>query len=145
MASPNTNQGTINRLRASVVWPSFPALNVTASFLGEEAIRLSLEGGATTFLPTLTGAVTSPEPYQPMSLRINLLKTQALANAYKAQMELSTLLGDGTIRPDATQLAPYQITNSAIESVEPLDFSGKSAGWIVSIRGYYSINSGLWG
>lgn len=145
MANPGIIQGTINRLRASVTWPSFPQLNVTASFLGEEAIRLSPEGPVTTFLNTLTGGVTSPEPYQLLTIRINLLKTQSLANAYKLQIESNALLGDGTIRPDATPLSPYPITNAAIESVEPLDFGGKSPSWIVTMRGYYNINQSLWG
>lgn len=145
MANPNIPQGTVNRLRASVVWPGFPALNVTASYLGEEAIRLSFGSGATTFISTLTGAVTSPEPYVPMTLRMNLLKTQALANSYKSQMELSSLLGDGTIIPDASTLAPYQLTNCGIGTVDPLEFGGKSAGWIVEVHGYYIVNNSLWG
>jgi hypothetical protein len=144
MANPLVSQGTMNRLRASVVWPSFPSLNVTASFLGEEMVRLSLEGDATTFINTATGMVTSPEPYLPCSIRINLLKTQALADLYKKQMELSTLMGDCTVRPDATPLSSYQIVNCALMSVDPLDFNGKSAGWIINARGTYYINSDLW-
>lgn len=144
MANPNVSQGTINRLRASVVWPDYPALNVTAPFLGEEAIRISFGGGATTFINTMTGAVTSPEPYIPVTVRMNLLKTQSLANAYKSKMEGSTLLGNGTIRPDASQLAPYQITNAAIMSLDPLEFGGKSAAFVVEIHGYYVVNNTLW-
>lgn len=42
--NPLIPQGTLNRVRASVVWPSFPNLNVTASYLGRMGIRLSLDG-----------------------------------------------------------------------------------------------------
>lgn len=143
MANPLVSQGVLNRLRASVVWPAFPGLNVTAPFLGEEGIRLTLEGESTTFINTMTGAVTSPEPYMAVSLVINLLKTQPLANAYKAQMEIAALLGEGTVRPDASTLSPYQLINCAIESVRELNFSGRDAGFAVTIKGYYTVNNAL--
>jgi hypothetical protein len=144
MANPLVAQGVLNRLRGSVVFASFPSLNVTASFLGEEGIRLALEGEATTFINTMAGAVTSPEPYQVCNLTINLLKTQPLANQFKSQMEQNTLLGDCTVRADASNLSPYQLINSAIQGVRELSFNGKDAGWVVMIKGYYNINSNLW-
>lgn len=145
MANPLVAQGTLNRLRASVIWANFPALNVTAPFLHKEGIRLALEGEATTFIDTMTGGVTSPEPYQRVSLTMVLLKTQALAASYKAQMESSSLLGDGTVRPDSVALPPYQIVNCAIRSIRELNFAGDDAAWAVMIGGYYPINSALFG
>jgi len=142
-SNPLIAQGTLNRLRASVVWTSFPALNVTPPFLGREGIRLALEGESTTFINTMTGAVTSPEPYMAVSLVMNLLKTQALAGAYKAQMEFNALLGDGTVRPDSATLPPYGIINCAIQSVRELNFSGEDAGFAVTVRGYYPVNADL--
>lgn len=143
MSNPLIPQGTLNRLRASVVVPSFPFLNVTSSFLGEEGIRLALEGEATLFINTLAGAVTSPEPYMIANLTINLLKTQGLANAWKAQMEDSALLGNITIRPDSSVLNPYQITNCSMQSMKELNFSGKDATYGVMIKGFYIINNAL--
>lgn len=144
MSNPLITQGTLNRLQASVTWPDYPALNVTASYLGKEGVRLALDGNSTTFLPTMTGAVTSPEPYQMLTLTINLLKTQGLAGQYKNQMETLSLLGNGTVRPDTTSLPSYSIVNAAIESVRELNFSGEDAGFAVTIRGYYLINSSLY-
>lgn len=162
MANPLIAQGTLNRLVASVIWQNFPFLNVTPSFLNREGLRLSLDGEATRFLPTLTGAVTSPEPYQMVSLSINLLKTQPLSALYKAQMETNCLLGDGVIRPDVAiggavsgsvitavtgqtgGLTPYDITNCALESVREQTYNGEDAGWTIMVRGYYLINSNLW-
>ena len=85
--NPLVSQGSLNRLRASVVWPDNPTLNVTASYLGKEGVSLALDGEATTFINTLVGAVTSPEPYQMITLTIHLLKTQGLASLYKSQQE----------------------------------------------------------
>lgn len=147
MANPLIPQGTLNRLRASVLWNDTPELNVTSSFLGREGIRLAFEGEATTFINTMTGAVTSPEPYQAVSLTINLLKTQPLANSYKNRYELNTLLGDGIVRPDVNSnsagLSPYQLSNCGIENVRELNFAGEDAGWVVTIKGFYQINSSL--
>lgn len=143
MPNPLIAQGTLNKVRASITWPAFPALNVTAPYLSKEGIRLTLQGESTLYLPTMTGAVTSQEPYMMIECTINLLKSQALANLYKQQMEGNALLGDGTIRPDATPLSPYQITNCAIKGIRELDFSGEHAVFAVQIGGYYLINSSL--
>lgn len=142
--NPLVPQGTLNRLRASIVWPNFPGLNVTPSFLGKEGISLSFEGDATTFLETMTGAVTSTEPYQLCTLKVHLLKTQSLSAAYKAQLELSSLLGNCTVRPDSTTLSPYQLSNMGIQTVDQLQFNGSNAGWMVNLKGYYLINSAAW-
>ena len=142
-ANPLIAQGTLNRLRGSVIWNNFPALNVTAPYLHKEGIRLALEGEATVYIDTMTGGVTSPEPYQRVSLTIALLKTQPLAAAYKAQKELSTLLGPGIVRGDSAALPPYQLTNCAIRNIRELVFNGEDAAWAIIIGGYYQINSSL--
>ena len=142
--NPLVDQGVVNRLRASVVWASFPTLNVTPAYLGEDAINMALEGDASTQIPTMTGAVQSPEPYMAVAITINLLRTQPLADLYKKQMEKTALLGDCTVRPDATPLSPYPFYNCSIQGVRELNFGGRSAGWIVTCRGYYLVNSDLW-
>ena len=142
-SNPLIAQGSLNRLRASVTWPSFPALNVTAPYLSKAGVRLSLQGESTLYLPTMTGAVTSPEPYMMIELVINLLKTQGLASQYKAQMEQSAALGNGSVRADSITLGIYQVVNCAIKSVRELDFSGENADFAVTIGGYYLVNASL--
>ncbi|MGH8321583.1 MAG: hypothetical protein ACRESI_06485 [Gammaproteobacteria bacterium] len=144
MSNPLITQGTLNRLRASVVWNDFSNLNVVASYLGKDGIRLKLDGESTVFINTMTGAVTSPEPYQMITLTMHLLKTQPLAALYKAQMENLALLGNGVVRPDSAALPAYDIVNCAIESVAELNFSGADAGFAVDIKGYYLVNSSLY-
>lgn len=142
--NPLIDQGTLNRLRASVVWDAFPTLNVTASFLGKAGISLALEGDATTRINTLTGVVQSPEPYMPISVTLALLRTQSIADLYKKQMEVNTNLGKGTVYPDAKTLSPYNLLNCSIQSVRELPMAGEDAGWVVTVTGYYSINNNLW-
>ena len=142
--NPLISQGTLNRLRASVVVNDFPSLNVTAPYLGEEGITLALEGDTVTFIPTLTGAVTSPEPYQKVTVTIHLLKTQGLAGQYKSQMESLALIGAIVVRPDAKSLPPYDLINCAIQGVTELKLNGKDAGWTARLGGYYLVNQDLY-
>jgi hypothetical protein len=74
-----------------------------------------------------------------------LLKTQQLADLYKQQMEIDARIGDGVVYPDlaAGGINSYSIINCAIESVRELNFAGTDAGYEVSVRGYYLVNSSL--
>ena len=121
MPNPNVNQGSLNRLIASVTWNDFPALNVTPSFLHREGIRLAFEDRPTTIIDTYTGTVTSPEPYQRCTVTVHILKSQSLSQQYEAQRQLNSVLGTGVIRPDSTQLSPYDMINCGIMNVGELD------------------------
>lgn len=145
MANPLVEQGTLSKIIGSIVVPNFPSLNITAPFLGKSGIGLTLEGETVTMIPTLTGTATSPEPYQMCSVTAELLKTQNLSDLYKKQIELLALIGDITVRPDSKTLSPYPILNCGINSVAPLTFNGENAGFLITIKGYYNINSSLYG
>lgn len=142
--NPLIAQGTLNRLRGSLVIPGSPELNVTAPFLGKDGISLVPEGDSTQFIETMTGAVTSPEVYMTVRVQIALLRTQGLADLYKKRMELNSLLGDVTVRPDAATLSPWSLINCSIQNVGELRINGQDAGYGPSIKGYYLINSQLW-
>lgn len=143
-SNPLIAQGTLNRLRGSVTVPGNTSLNVTASYLGKAGIRISLQGGATLNLPQMTGVVTSQEPYMAVEITMALLKSQSLSDLYKQQMELSSLIGDITVRPDTTTLGVYQFYNCSIMDVPELSFAGDDASYPVKIGGYYNINSSMW-
>lgn len=144
MSNPLVDQGTINRLRGSVVFAALSELNVTAPFLAPEGIGLTLEGEATTIIKTMTGTVTSPEPYQMVTVTVHLLRTQSLADDWKTQQQVNTQLGECSVRPDSAKLSPYDLYNCAITQVGELVFNGQSAGYGVSFQGYWPINSDLW-
>lgn len=143
MANPQVPQGTINRLRGSVVITDFPQLNVTAPYLGRGGIVMRFGGNITARIPTLTGAVNSPEPYQEVTITVNLLKTQGLAAQYKSQIEDNSILGNITVTPDASTLPTYQLVNCSIENVADLNFAGENPDYPVTLVGYYQINSSL--
>lgn len=143
MPNPLIAQGSLSKLRASITWTSFPNLNVTAPFLAKAGIKLSLQGESVLYMATMTGAVTSQEPYMIAEAEVNLIKPQSIANLYKQQMELNALLGDCSIRPDAVALGIYGLVNCSIKSIRPLDFSGEHPEFTVTIGGYYLVNSSL--
>jgi hypothetical protein len=145
--NPLIAQGNINRLKASVVWTNFPQLNVTSPYLDREGITLRLEGQASMQHETMTGLVQSPEPFLAVSVVIALLKTQQLSEAYKTQMETTSLIGPGTVWPDVPQgegLSSYSLHNMSIQSVGDLLLNGTTPIWAVTCRGFYVINSALW-
>lgn len=142
--NPLIAQGSLNRILGSVVWSALPALNITSPFLGRGGIGLALNGDATLILPTMTGTVQSEEPYMPVSLTVNLLRTQGLGAAYKLQMEDDSNLGDGVVRPDSKVLGNFPIFNCAIVSVREMNFGGQDPGFILTIGGYYLVNAAMW-
>jgi len=144
MSNPLVDLGQLNRLIASVACLDTDGLDVSASFLNREGIRLVLEGEATRQLPVMAGTVPSPEPYQLCGVTINLLKTNPIAQVYKAQMEANTVIGRIVVRPDATPLSPYDLFNVSIQGVGEQAYDGSDPGWAVRLQGTYYINSELY-
>ena len=83
MANPLVPQGFLNRVRGAVSVTDAPALNITASYLGKDAISMRPDGPATDIIPTLTGTVGSQAPYQQVTVTVHLLRTQGLSDSYK--------------------------------------------------------------
>jgi hypothetical protein len=144
MPNPQIVQGTLNRLRGSVVYTDFPQLNVTAPYLAKEALSIAFEGDTSLLIGTLTGAVTSPEPYTFGTVTMHLLRTQALADAYKAQIELNTTMGDVSVYGDSATFSRFVLNNCVLMSLQEITFDGNQAGLIVRLRGVYNVNSSLW-
>lgn len=144
IGNPQIAQGTINLVRASVQITSFPALNVTAPFLGTGGVTLTPAGPVTTFIPTLTGRVPSPEPFQPYTIGLHLVKSQGLAAQWEAQRVSLSLIGSILVFTDSATLPSYAFTQCAIENVGEITSNGKSAEYMVTIGGTYIINNALW-
>lgn len=146
MANPLVFQGVLNKLVASALIIDFPQLNVTSSYLADDGISLAFEGEASAYLPTMTGAVPSPNPFQVATATIHLLKSQSLSDLWKTQMEANTTIGDVSITPDVqtgSGLSQYYLSNCTIKGVGELPFSGKSPDWTVTVQGTYYLNSSL--
>lgn len=142
--SPLVPQGTLNRLFTTLIVPSFPQLNLTASFLAKPMIRLSFGGRTSSPLETTTGITQSPEPFQMATVRAALVKANGIAQLYEAQRQRNALIGDIVVQGDALTLAPYNILNCSIENVPEIVFDGTDPGYMVLITGYFPINADLY-
>lgn len=142
--NPLIQQGQLNRLQGAVHIYNFPALNVTAPYLGRRMIGLALDRDLSAFIDTATGMVISPEPYVPATVTIHLLRTQGLSLAWKTQFVNNTVIGPVTVYPDTTTLLPFDFFNCGIRRCEPLAIDGTSPDFILQLYGIYYVNNSLW-
>lgn len=138
-------QGTLNRLRAHAVFAQFPSLNVTADYLGPEGIELDFQGAATDFPPALTGLVTSPAPYVPLNLRLQLLRTQGLSGAWQNQSYQTTVLGNATLHTDVSTQGVSQLRfrNVGISHLPQFRLNGRDPYYLIELFGSLIINGNL--
>ena len=95
MAIIPTPQGTLNRIRASVIFPLFGVLSVTSSFLGKRGISVTFTGKSTVFLDTMTGRVTSPEPY--LAVTMTAEASQFTGNPFASKKTTLTRTATGQV------------------------------------------------
>jgi hypothetical protein len=143
MANPQVAQGTLNRVRGSIVYADNPSLNITAPYLDAAGISMAFDNNAGVLLPTLTGGVTSPEPYQMCTLTVHILKTQGLASTYKTQFETLVNVGDFQVITDAATLPNYSLSNGVLLGIQELGFNGSQAGFVFRLQGIYYVNASL--
>jgi hypothetical protein len=144
LANPQVPQGVINLGRVNLQIPNIPGLNVTAPFMGSGGMSFSRNGPATTFIPNLTGRTRSPEPFQPVTITVHIVKAQALAAAWEAQLQLSSLIGPITVYTDARALPSYSFVEGGIDNVGEIVSNGKSVEYMLTIGATYIINNNMW-
>lgn len=142
-SNPLVAQGALSKLLASAQFVSNSQLNAAASFFGPLGVAMRLEGQASAYLPTMTGAVPSPNPYQMATVTLHLLRTQGLSASYKAQFESNTSVGDLVVTPDASTLPTYTFTNCVLQNLAEMTFDGGDPGFVVTVMGTYAINASL--
>jgi len=142
--NPQIQQGTLNRVRCSVVVPSNSALNIASSYMGQSFASLEFEGSFSDQIMTATGVVNSPEPYVMASISVGLLRTQALSSAWLAQAQTQSDVGDITIHSDSAAYGYITISNCVISTYNPGAFDGKDPVVRLSLRGVLYSNNALW-
>lgn len=142
--NPFTQLGSLNKLRGSIKFTSNSSLNITPQFLGANGISLNFEGQATRPNPVNVGVVPSPEVYLQITLGISLVKTLAIAAAWKAQVEDSSLLGDMVVRLDVDKFPPFDLSNGFILNPETITAHGVDPNFPLRLQGTWYINNSLW-
>ncbi|HXS04805.1 MAG TPA: hypothetical protein VN731_10035 [Rhodanobacter sp.] len=144
MALNPVTQGTLNRLRAAVIVPSFPSLNVTSPYMGKSFVHVTPKGRFNNLIPTATGAVTSPEPYVEADITFMLLRTQSLGASWRSQWELQSTIGQVNVIPDSIAWASVTLDTCVIGEVDFGAYDGTDPMIKVTMSGIYYINSALW-
>lgn len=140
-------QGVISLLRGSLTFPGLPGMNITASYLGKRLISATFSGDAAMLLQTATGAAVSPEPYQEVELEVNLVKSQALAQAWQAQQQNTSLIPGGCVwRTDAVPpgVSLFRFSTVIIRGVRNMSGDGKSPDYMLRFGAIWQINSSLY-
>ena len=143
-SNPLIEQGTLNRVRCSIVVPSYPALNVTSPYMGASFASFDFSGPFSQLIPTGTGAVNSPEPYVEGTITVALLRTQALANAWLQQAQTLSDLGAVTIHSDTAAFPANTIYTTIIQDFNPGAFDGRDPVVRLVLRGIAYMNNDLW-
>jgi len=142
--NPQVAQGTLNKVRSSVIVTGDNTLNVTAPFLGRNMVSVAFQGDASAYIQTASGAVPSPEPYLVATITIDVLKTTGTLGLWRTQLENASFIGDIRVVSDTVALSDYTFTNCTIISIGDLPFDGSTAEARITINGIYYVNSSLW-
>lgn len=142
--NPLITQGTLNRVRASVVVPSYSSLNIISSFMGKGFVTVTFDGNFSELIATGTGGVSSPEPYIFCNVEVDLLRSQSLASDWLTQGQATSNLGDVHIHSDTSAFDAVQISETQIINIDPGAFDGMNPVVRLHLRGIFYINNNLW-
>jgi hypothetical protein len=142
--NPKIAQGSLNRVRCSIVIPGYPALNISSSYMGKNFASINFEGNFDEQIETGTGVVTSPEPYVMATVTVDLLRTQALAYNWLNQATTLSDLGPISIFSDTSAFPEIDLDTTVIRNCEPGVFDGKNPVVRLTLRGVLYANNNLW-
>jgi hypothetical protein len=112
--------------------------------MGKNFASINFEGNFSEQIETGTGAVTSPEPYVMATVSVDLLRTQALANAWLLQAALLSDLGPISVFSDTSAFPEIDLATTVIRQCEPGVFDGMNPVVKLTLRGVYYVNALLW-
>lgn len=144
MANPLISQGTLNRIRCSIIIPDFSSLNITSAYMGKNFATITFGGDFTTQIETATGVVNSPEPYVMTTVSVGILRTQSLASAWFSQLQDSTILGTVTIHSDTSAFPAISLVETSATGFNPGAYDGADPVSALTLRGVFYTNNSLW-
>ncbi len=142
--NPIVQQGTLNRVRASVVVPSYTNLNIDSSHMSRKFVTVTFDEDFVDQPMTATGIVNSPAPYVMATISVGILRTQSLSASWFTQAQTQSVLGRITVHPDTTTFPQITAYNCSILRLEPGAQDGTDPTVDLTIRGIFYPNSDLW-
>ena len=144
MANPLINLGTLNRVRASVVFPSFTSLNITSSQMGRRFVSLTFDEDFVQQIQQGVGIINSPEPYVMATVTCDVLRTLPLAQAFISQLEQTAVLGTVYVHSDTSAFPKRTVYNASVLKADPGEYDGINGVLALTIRGVFYPNNTLW-
>ena len=144
MANPLINLGTLNRVRASVVFPSFTSLNITSSQMGRRFVSLMFDEDFVQQIQQGVGIINSPEPYVMATVTCDVLRTLPLAQAFISQLEQTAVLGPVYVHSDTSAFPKRTVYNASVLKADPGAYDGVNGVLALTIRGVFYPNNTLW-
>jgi hypothetical protein len=129
--NPGIARGVLNRVKCSVVLPSFPSLNIISANMGRSMARISFTGDLVNQISTGTGLVNSPEPF----VRATITIAQILADSN---------VEDATIYSDTSTFPPIALQSVVANHMDPGPFDGTSPDFMLILSGALPVNNNLW-
>jgi hypothetical protein len=145
MPNPQIPVGLLNRVITQLVVPSFPALNVTASYMAKAQVKVTYEGPFTDQEPTAVDIVNSPKPFVMATVEVSVLRSQPNAGTWIAQAQASSVFGDVITYSDSTVYPALTFGNCSLVDYDPGAFDGMDPAVKVTLKGRLFINNDLWG
>ncbi|MDE3023654.1 MAG: hypothetical protein KGI54_17710 [Pseudomonadota bacterium] len=144
MANPIVAQGTLNRIRCSIIIPDYSSLNITAAYMGKNFATVTFGSNFTTQVETGTGVVNSPEPYVMTTVAVGILRTQSLSSSWLTQLQDTSVLGNVTIHSDTSAFPAINLVETSVIDYNPGAFDGMDPVVAMTLRGVFYTNNSLW-
>lgn len=142
--TPALARGVLNRIRANIVFPDFPAMNIAPENMGRSMVRVAFEGQLVTQIPTGTGAVNSPEPFVFVTITVGMLRTQPIAAAWLNQIMTNSSVQNITAHPDTSAFPPIALQDVVVSHIDPGPYDGTNPEVPIIFRGLLPVNNDLW-
>lgn len=142
--NPMVPQGSLNKVRAHIVVPNYPTLNISPDYMGDDGFSLDIDEDMIRQIKTQTGLVNSPEPYVEATCTINLLRTQALSLQWMQQAENTVMIGRIAVHSDSAAFTARTVHNCSILKVQPGHMNGSTPTVNLILRGVYYVNNAMW-
>lgn len=142
--NPMVSQGTLNRVRASVIVPAYTNLNINSSHMSTKLLTGAPDEDFTEQPETATGIVNAPNPYVRYTVTVGILRTQALAYAWLQQAEATTAIGRIVIHSDTSAFPQIRIHNASIIKIDPGAYDGRDPIVDLVLRGIKYVNNDMW-
>lgn len=129
----------LNKLYTKAIFSDDNSLNVIAADMGEDMIKVSLDGEVVNRLPTATGTVGSLSIFVPVTVEISILKTSPLWPIYIKRCASNGYIGGTLTIYDDVNLS-QEIEDVSLDVQDLSNFNGTQPAVTFIVKGNFKVN-----